>query len=149
MKLSEAFNSRYKRLVERSRNLRIEPPDRDRLWQKVEKCFLEGFQCCYCGCRMMVHQSFPSLEAFSLDHSVPLAAGGDNEMSNIVICCHSCNIVKGTMTGDTFKELLGSISPRLKRKMFREMQSGRLANKLTRIEAEAEYENHVDLGLDF
>ncbi|MBA7680351.1 hypothetical protein ES703_88666 [subsurface metagenome] len=136
MKLRKAFNGRYKRLVERSVKLGIEPPDKDKLWQKVEMCFLEGFKCCYCGCQMMKYQRAPSLEAFSLEHYIPFAAGGDNATQNIVVCCHSCNIVKGTMTGDTFKELMEHITPELKRKMFMEIWKGRLADKLDKVKAE-------------
>jgi len=136
MKLEEAFNSRYKRLVERSQKWGMEPPGKDELWQKVEMCFLEGFSCCYCGCQMMVHQGSPSLEVFSLDHYIPFALGGDNATQNIVVCCYSCNIIKGTMTGDTFKELLKYIPAELKRKMFVEIWKGRLADKLDRIKGE-------------
>ena len=136
MKLGEAFNSRYLRLVERSRKWEKKPADRDGLWEKVSNCFLEGFKCCYCDCQMVVRQSYPSLEVFSLDHYVPFAAGGDNATQNIVVCCHSCNIIKGTMTGDTFKELMRHIAPELKRKMFMEIWKGRLADKLDRVKTE-------------
>lgn len=142
MKLGEAFKSRYLRLVERSENWGKKPPDKDELWDKVSTCYLEGFKCCYCGCQMLMHQSYPSFEVFSLDHYVPFAAGGDNVVSNIVVCCHTCNIIKGTMSGDTFKELLKYIPVELKKKMFVEVWKGRLADKLGRVKAEAGYEKH-------
>ncbi|MBU1067187.1 HNH endonuclease [Patescibacteria group bacterium] len=136
MKLSEAFNSRYKRLVERSEKWGKRPPNKDELWGKLETCFLDGFKCCYCGCKMLRHQTAPSFQAFSIDHYIPFAAGGDNTTGNIVFCCHSCNIVKGTMSGDTFKELLKYIPVELKNRIYLEIWKGRLAEKLDRIKVE-------------
>lgn len=131
--LREAFNSRYKRLVEQSERWGKHPPDKEELWDKLGNCFLNGFRCCYCGCKMLRHQTAPSFQVFSIDHYIPFAAGGDNATENIVFCCHSCNIVKGTMTGDTFKELLKNIPVMLKNQMFLEIWKGRLANKLERV----------------
>lgn len=136
MTLSEAFNSRYKRLVERSKRWGKNPANQDELWDKLENCYLSGFKCCYCGCKMLIHQTAPSFQAFSIDHYIPFVAGGNNATENIVFCCHSCNIVKGTMTGGTFKELQEHIPIALKNKVFLEIWKGRLADKLDRIREE-------------
>ena len=138
--LRQAFDTRYTRLVEQSERWGRCLPSKDELRNKLEHCFLDGFNCCYCGCKMLRHQTAPSFQAFSIDHYIPLAAGGDNTTSSIVFCCHSCNIVKGTMTGDTFKELLKSITVMLKNKVFLEIWKGRLADKLERVGRGSRYD---------
>jgi len=40
--------------------------------------------------------------AFHIDHRVPLAGGGDNELANIVISCPRCNLVKGDRCPQSF-----------------------------------------------
>ena len=47
----------------------------------------DGFRCRYCG---QGTQSNPPVE-LEVDHIIPVAAGGDNDLSNLVAACVSCN----------------------------------------------------------
>ena len=134
--LKERFAKRYTDLLARSRLRGIALVDKNLLWEKVVASFQEGFRCYYCGCALHVRQPRPSPQVFSLDHYLPFALGGKNTVENIVICCHSCNIIKGTMRGGTFEELLHYIPVELKEKMFDEIYRGRLADKLDRVKNE-------------
>lgn len=42
----------------------------------------------------------------SLDHKVPVKRGGGHLASNIVLCCRSCNKIKGEMTDAEFTDLI-------------------------------------------
>jgi HNH endonuclease len=42
--------------------------------------------CAYCG------QSNPA--KLGVDHVIPLALGGSNDLSNLTVCCHRCNARK-------------------------------------------------------
>lgn len=134
--LHSAFNRRYNSIVERSLYWKVTPPDREALYQKVEDAFLNGFKCCYCQRELKITEPYPSLSVFSLDHDLPFARNGYNNLNNIVICCHSCNIIKGTLRGETYRELLSYIPVSLKDKMFMEIYKGRIADKLERVSLE-------------
>lgn len=47
--------------------------------------------CAYCGCSLADEQK-------TLDHVVPLSRGGTHELTNLVVCCRSCNSTKGNRT---------------------------------------------------
>ena len=49
-----------------------------------------GYCCAYCG----VHENEVGSE-LELDHFHPRAAGGANELDNLVYCCPACNRIKG------------------------------------------------------
>lgn len=61
-----------------------------------------GYQCVYCGIRgsrrLRLHK----------EHVVPLARGGRHHIDNIRPACPRCNLIKGTLTGDEFHELIRS-----------------------------------------
>ena len=134
--LRAAVNKRYNSIIARSEAYRIAPPDKELFYQKAETCLLDGFTCYYCGGKLKITEPYPSLSTFSFDHYLPIVLHGNNAMSNIVICCHSCNIIKGTMTGDTYKKLLQYIPVELKNQMFIEIYRGRIADKIERDQAE-------------
>ncbi len=56
---------------------------------------LEKFQhqCAYCHKRDV---------PFELDHQVPRSRGGTHRASNVVLCCHDCNLAKGNQTAAEF-----------------------------------------------
>lgn len=49
-----------------------------------------GFRCGYCG----VHEEEVG-SALEIDHFQPRAAGGSDELENLVYCCPTCNRLKG------------------------------------------------------
>ncbi len=136
--LREAFSSRYQNLLRRSEQWGKVAPDKDALWQKLQEHYENGFRCYYCHEPLVVSQPFPSQNVFSFDHGLPFAQGGDNNIHNIVICCHACNIIKGTMKHRTFECLLKSLIPfpGLKQQIFIEIWRGRLADKIDRVAEE-------------
>jgi hypothetical protein len=52
--------------------------------------------CAYCGCKL--RPIYPDGEKPALDHRVPLALGGTNDISNLDYICSPCNGKKSAMT---------------------------------------------------
>ena len=46
------------------------------------------------------------VEAYHVDHVVPLMRGGSNDPDNICLACKPCNLAKGILTGTEFLALL-------------------------------------------
>jgi len=77
-------------------------------------------------------------DVFSVDHFIPLSAGGTNDYNNLVVCCTRCNLVKGTLRGTTYQKLLSLLDadPNFKEKFLREAYECALARKLERLNGE-------------
>jgi 5-methylcytosine-specific restriction endonuclease McrA len=56
-----------------------------------------GFCCYYCG----VEKSW---EELTIDHLTPKALGGDDSKKNLVPACEPCNIDKGDMTLEQYRD---------------------------------------------
>lgn len=105
------------------------------------ECYEEGFYCYYCKKQLKLKDEKPYLDVPSIDHKIPLSIGGRNDISNCVVCCHQCNIIKGTLTDTTFGRLLHAINstnPELLKNLFEESFKGKLAYKLERLKVEKE-----------
>ena len=50
-----------------------------------------NIKCTYCNLKIK------EVKNFTIDHVVPLAMGGTNELNNIAICCPTCNRRKKDM----------------------------------------------------
>ncbi|MCK9350869.1 MAG: HNH endonuclease [Clostridiales bacterium] len=50
----------------------------------------DSFKCAYCG-------KSPPAVTLEVDHIVPVADGGENDMSNLITSCHDCNSGKGAV----------------------------------------------------
>lgn len=59
-------------------------------------------QCGYCDAMLTV-------DTFTFDHDVPTARRADFGCANLCVCCTSCNLVKGAMSGDEYRALLGVV----------------------------------------
>lgn len=59
----------------------------------------DGFVCVYCG-------ATPSTEVMVIDHVIPVAEGGDNDINNLVTSCWPCNSGKGARSLDAIPESL-------------------------------------------
>jgi 5-methylcytosine-specific restriction endonuclease McrA len=136
--LRRRFEKRWKNIEEKSHLVGLELPKKELLWQKVADSYFNGFRCEYCGERLLVRDPVPPYKrSFSLDHKTSIWLGGNNAVENFAIICNRCNIIKGTMKAETFKELVAAlkeINPALLDRIFEEMYGGRLADKLNREE---------------
>ena len=135
--LRKAFERRWRSITERSFSFKKTLPDKQKLWLKVLKSYSSGFICAYCGRVMMIKDSEPPYgKSFSFDHKISLWLGGDNTVDNMEVVCTRCNQIKGTMTKETFIKVIDAVrevhGDCLLEKMFKEVYSGRLADKLSR-----------------
>lgn len=55
----------------------------------------DGFKCVYCGREM-------GEVAMTIDHFIPLEAGGESTESNLLSCCRSCNKDKADMAPEVW-----------------------------------------------
>lgn len=62
----------------------------------------DGYRCQYCGLDGMA--SFENALAMSVDFVVPRARKGKKDERNLVACCRSCNLIKGTRVYRNFDE---------------------------------------------
>jgi 5-methylcytosine-specific restriction endonuclease McrA len=57
-----------------------------------------GLPCTYC-------ESEITLKNASLDHKTPLSRKGQNDPTNLVVCCIRCNQTKGSLTDEEYQHL--------------------------------------------
>jgi 5-methylcytosine-specific restriction endonuclease McrA len=76
------------------------------LKHKLEEKFINTHQCEYCGNEF--DQNKKGFEP-SIDHMKPKSKGVTNEIQNLAIVCFSCNLIKGTMSAETFCEIIDLI----------------------------------------
>jgi 5-methylcytosine-specific restriction endonuclease McrA len=62
----------------------------------------DQYRCQYCGLDGMA--SFENALAMSVDFVVPRARKGKKDDRNLVACCRSCNLIKGTRVYRNFDE---------------------------------------------
>ena len=65
----------------------VERFDREEIFER------DGWTCCDCGARCAEPDPF-NLRAATIDHVVPLAAGGEHSRRNVQTLCLSCNSAK-------------------------------------------------------
>lgn len=58
--------------------------------------------CYYCGCKL-------DYATFEVDHFIPKADGGTNDIDNLVPSCCDCNSIKGVMDVDSFRRSIEAI----------------------------------------
>lgn len=61
----------------------------------------DGLACAYCGA------SVETGAQLTLDHITPYSAGGTNEATNLVTCCHRCNSSRGNRS---WRKFAGSVA---------------------------------------
>jgi 5-methylcytosine-specific restriction protein A len=69
------------------------------VWQRDQS------RCQHCGSkRMGIRELEDQSLAFEIDHIVPLARGGTNDLSNLQLLCYSCNSLKGVRLESEYPE---------------------------------------------
>lgn len=131
---------RYVSHVKRSKELGIDPPifnDFIRLFEETD------YMCPYCKKRMLLDDPYPYRYRPSVDHKNPLSCGGSNDYENLLLCCTSCNIIKGTLDDKYFYRLLKVLEQdeELRDVLFAKWFNYGLANKIERNELENDQRN--------
>ena len=127
------INQRTKEVNER-KGFNIKLVRENDVWMLLLKSLNTGFLCHYCKQQMIVSDKYPHYKSPSVDHKKPLSSGGVNDKENLVGCCHRCNIIKGTMTYETYLELITRLNNdrEFLDRLFDEMFDGRLSDKIKR-----------------
>jgi len=68
---------------------------------------LDGYRCHLCNKMCDKTKAVPHPRAPTVDHVIPLAAGGTHEPSNCRTACFMCNSVKGDRGGGEQLALIG------------------------------------------
>jgi 5-methylcytosine-specific restriction endonuclease McrA len=87
-----------------SRRARCVRSGRPKGWLN-DLCEMQNWQCAYCRQSMSRKRrdGNPGIMA-TLDHMLPISRGGRNQWNNLIGACLSCNIEKGSMTADEYRE---------------------------------------------
>lgn len=106
-------------------------------WQELlEKTGLDETKepvCYYCKTKLTPDFKTNKNTNVSIDHKKPKYFGGKNTIENTCLCCHQCNIIKGTMDSQTYFAFLNALEESgIKNIVFKQMYPGRLAAMLKR-----------------
>jgi len=82
---------------------------------------LQKYKCYYCGEEINHAASNDQMRA-SIDHVVPLMAGGKNELANKVASCQKCNTAKGCLPVDKFTRIARPAIALQNKKVFPERE---------------------------
>ena len=97
-------DSRYRRLKQKYGEL-LEGFHTHVEWEELLQ--KHGYKCCYCG-NTLTEEEGPNKAA--RDHKIPVMRGGNDNISNIVPSCKSCNSSKGNMTADEYMAFLQRVT---------------------------------------
>ena len=85
---------------------RCPPPTwRDRISGKLKESIFQRdeFTCQYCG--IHCYESYAQdRNAVTIDHALPVSAGGRNNIENLITCCRECNFIKHDKIFQSFEE---------------------------------------------
>lgn len=73
--------------------------------KKVEELIFSESICTYCGNKIEIKQA-------SYDHILPLSRGGKHGWSNLRLIDFTCNLMKGNLTDEEFRELMDFLKKR-------------------------------------
>ena len=136
--LDTIISRRFSSHKGRSIRLGIKVPIKEDFEKIVFECFDTGGRCHYCEQELKINSVYPYKDTISIDHKIPLALGGTNNIHNLAVCCHQCNIIKSTLSYYTYLRLLNLLKKdkELFDKIFEEIFRGSLANKIERFHNE-------------
>jgi len=76
--------------------------------QKVYECY--EFKCAYCGIDGSSDFETWFTANFAIDHIKPIKFGGTDDLNNLALACHSCNLYKGATYCDSVENAKEIIS---------------------------------------
>lgn len=56
-------------------------------------------RCAYCGVEMLISDA-------TIDHIIPVASGGTEDLDNLTLACETCNHNKGAMSAEEFRKCI-------------------------------------------
>lgn len=115
--------------------------DKSVIWNKTQG------RCWYCGALLTpsmqrARATHPEPREFVIDHVIPKAKGGSEEIGNLVPCCYSCNATKGRKDVEDFREWQRRLANRAPR--FSEEQIYYLSENGVRIPELSEYKFYFE-----
>ena len=113
-----------KEFDKRTKTLKLDEQEKEELYGKFSACYVLGFKCFYCKRRMELH--FENELSFSIDHTIPKAKNGKDEVNNLEFVCRDCNFLKGDMGAHRYVFNMGR---RKRRKNNRESWKAKKSTK--------------------
>lgn len=75
---------------------------------KLMQAYTNGFKCPYCNCTMLIESGHST--SYTIDHRISRSINnGTDLVDNIDFICFGCNLFKGTMSADEYKQIVGAI----------------------------------------
>jgi 5-methylcytosine-specific restriction endonuclease McrA len=130
----KAILRRYIQLRERSKKYNVEIISPKDFFTFVQYSIENYFSCHYCKKPLKIKSKTKYyLDSLSIDHKIPITRGGKSTFENLCVCCHLCNIIKGTMTEKEFIETYFiKMTPNERDQLFINIFKGQLAKKIER-----------------
>jgi hypothetical protein len=130
--LNDVFERRWRTLQLRSIKENITLPPKEKLYKLLLQSYENGFKCDYCGTQLKIKDIYPYHSVFSFEHKKSIHIGGDNRIENFSVICHRCNIVKGPMSEEAWRDIIKYLPPNLFNKMCNESFVSGMARELER-----------------
>lgn len=130
--LRQRFEARWTSIGKRSNWYELTLPPKEELWALLLRAYHNGFKCEYCGTPLKIVDSYPYRNVFSFEHKKSLYVGGDNNLDNMAVICHKCNIVKGTVSEDIWRDMVKTLPKPLFDKFCEEHFAASMAATLER-----------------
>jgi 5-methylcytosine-specific restriction endonuclease McrA len=128
--LEEVFNKRWRTLEKRSLKQNLPMPNYNQVHKKFYQSYLNGFKCDYCKTPLKIKDVWPFYFVWSLEHKKPIHSGGTNDIENLAIVCHRCNLTKGPMSEETWRAIIQALPKELFNKMCNELFAASMSKEL-------------------
>ena len=133
--LRAEFNKRIK-------SLKLTKEATEELFLKFKVSFFdEGFLCVYCNKRMELE--FENEKGFTLDHTIPKAKKGKDDVGNLEFVCFQCNSMKADKDAEWFIKNVKRLKLRKQKREYFKAQKATVEDKRLR-EAYKQIFQHVE-----
>ena len=88
---------------------------------QIETLYIAQDGCCYFCATSLISED--GKNNYHIDHYVPLSFGGRNEISNLVLACPPCNLVKSDYNADCFLQKLNATLDEVSLKKAKKIRS--------------------------